>query len=153
MSRGATVNPVRSRFLSPGWLAGHVLVLACALVCGWLGWWQLERALSSTGSGLNLGYALQWPLFGIFGVVAWIRFLRMESTREEPEHETETPGRPAPEASQTPEPTVPEQPPAPVAEKWLPGRPKPAAVDADIDPELAEYNRYLKQKAEEWQQR
>lgn len=145
MSRGATVNAVRSRYLSPGWLAGHVLVLLCALVCGWLGWWQLERALSSTGSGLNLGYALQWPLFGVFGIVAWIRFLRMEATRGEEDGET-------PEAAGTPEPVVPAQA-EPVAEKWLPGRPRPAAQDADIDPELAEYNRYLKQKAEQWQQR
>ncbi|MGO1049645.1 hypothetical protein [Crossiella sp. CA198] len=132
---------MRSRYLSPGWLAGHVLVLVVALVCGWLGWWQLERALSSTGSGLNLGYALQWPLFGIFGIVGWIRFLRMESTRADEDE------APEPAAAQA------EQPAEPVAEKWLPGRPKPAAQDADLDPELAEYNRYLKQKAEQWQQR
>ncbi|GAA2802123.1 hypothetical protein GCM10010452_33420 [Crossiella cryophila] len=119
-------------------------MLLVALVCGWLGWWQLERALSTTGSGLNLGYALQWPLFGIFGIVGWIRFLRMESTRADEDQD---------ESAEAPEPEVPEQPAEPVAEKWLPGRPRPAAQDADIDPELAEYNRYLKQKAEQWQQR
>jgi hypothetical protein len=49
------------------------------IVCGGMAYWQLIRAESSTGTLLNAGYALQWPLFGVFFAALWWRMLRSES--------------------------------------------------------------------------
>jgi hypothetical protein len=44
-----------------------------------MAYWQLLRAESPDGSLLNAGYALQWPLFGVFFAVLWWRMLRSEA--------------------------------------------------------------------------
>jgi DNA-binding transcriptional regulator of glucitol operon len=44
-----------------------VAVSALAVVGGaLLAWWQWTRFTSSSGTIQNLGYVLQWPLFGVF---------------------------------------------------------------------------------------
>jgi hypothetical protein len=53
-------NPITPRRLA---IAG-VCLLSFALCLG-LAWWQWERFESATGSWQNLGYVLQWPLFGL----------------------------------------------------------------------------------------
>src|SRR4051812_5701487 len=58
-----------------------LLVLVAALTCLALGWWQWQRYESATGTGQNLGYALQWPVFAGFVVYAYRKFVRYE---EEP---------------------------------------------------------------------
>lgn len=60
-----------------------VLVIVSALACLALAWWQWDRFESSSGSGQNLGYALQWPAFAIFVVYAYRRFVVLESDPEE----------------------------------------------------------------------
>ena len=92
------------------------------LVCCGLAWWQWDRFMSASGTFQNLGYVLQWPLFGLFpAFMFWrIRKLRLQATTEEP-------------AAARPEPEVP----AP--------RPRPDVEPADEDEELAAYNRYLRE--------
>ena len=51
------------------------------MACLALGWWQWERYESASGTGQNLGYALQWPVFAAFVVYAYRKFVRYE---EEP---------------------------------------------------------------------
>jgi len=59
-----------------GWtLLATVIVAGCLAMA----WWQLVRAQSPTGSLLNAGYALQWPLFGVFFAGLWWRMLRAEA--------------------------------------------------------------------------
>ena len=95
------------------------------LVCCGLAWWQWDRFMSASGTFQNLGYVLQWPLFGLFpAFMFWrIRKLRQKAEAEGPVT------------------------PAPVAEVPAP-RPRPdgpkAPVD-DEDEELAAYNRYLRE--------
>jgi DNA-binding transcriptional regulator of glucitol operon len=98
---------------------GIVVVCVVSLVgCVGLAWWQWERFESATGSWQNLGYVLQWPLFGLFPAFV---FWRLRKLRREPD----TPPKAAP----------------PPPEPWAPA---PRAVGQDDDdPELAEYNRYL----------
>jgi DNA-binding transcriptional regulator of glucitol operon len=104
-----------------------VLVIVAALACLALAWWQWQRFESVSGTGQNLGYALQWPLFAVFVVYAYRKFVRYE---EEPP--------PAHDADAVTE----------IPEGLLPERPKPAASPA-ADPALAEYNAYLAKLAKQ----
>jgi DNA-binding transcriptional regulator of glucitol operon len=135
---------VLRRFLSPRWLAFHLLVLVLAAAFLGLGWWQLRRAAG--GNALSWGYALQWPVFAGFTIFVWYRTLR-DAVR--PPGSGHQDGRPrgsdrpdgasaAQAAGRNPELPVPD----------LPARPTPAAVAEDEDPELAAYNRYLAALAE-----
>jgi len=120
------------RFLSPRWLALHLLMVAAFGVCLFMAWWQLTRAQG--GNALSWGYTFEWPVFGVFAVVFWIRLIRDERRRvaaesrpdEQPEQER-------------------------ITQPVLPGAPRvirrterrvPAAPVED-DPELAAYNAYL----------
>lgn len=105
------------------------LVAVAALGCLALGWWQWQRFESSTGTGQNLGYALQWPLFAGFAVFAYFRFVRLErESEEQPVEDTPTPRPPRAEAVRE------------IPAGILPER--PAAPRAD-DPETVAYNAYL----------
>ncbi|WP_181771179.1 hypothetical protein [Amycolatopsis pittospori] len=106
-------------------IAGVCLV-SLALCCG-LAWWQWERFSSASGTFQNLGYVLQWPLFGLFpAFMFWrIRTLRRraaEADAQEQVVETAVPEVPAPRR-----------------------RTAPAPEPAPEDDELAAYNRYLRE--------
>ncbi len=73
---------VYRRFTTPGWIAGHVLVLAALLTCLRLGWWQWDRTQEATGTAQNFGYALLWPAFGAAFVYMWVRFLHLELIKD-----------------------------------------------------------------------
>lgn len=106
------------RLLAPRWLAWHALTLVVAVVFLRLGLWQWHQAVA-TRSPQNMGYALQWPVFALFGVAVWWRVCR-DAVRPRPPDKPRKPARrPAPE----PAPAVP--------------------VTDEEDPELAAYNRYL----------
>lgn len=159
------------RFLRPGWIAGHVLVLAAALTCLRLGWWQWERAHESDGTAQNLGYSMLWPAFAAAFIYMWIRFLKLEKIKQAEDDEqadrdlaellTEIdppadPGSPAP-AGAVPDDPAEEDPAADRAEHI--GRQRPsdgyvlsvATVDVEDpdDPELTAYNQALAALAEE----
>lgn len=91
--------------------------------CLLLAWWQWTRYESNSGTFLNLGYALQWPMFAAFCVYAYFKFVRLEETP--PSYEQTDTAR----ATEIPA-------------GLLPERPK-AAAPADDDPTLREYNAYL----------
>ncbi len=101
---------------------GIVALCVLSLVaCVGLAWWQWQRFESVTGSWQNLGYVLQWPLFGLFPA---FMFWRLRKLRRGQPAEQPPPSRP---------PLLPEM--APAA--------PPARPPEDDDPELAAYNRYL----------
>ncbi|MEU3624686.1 hypothetical protein BS329_00225 [Amycolatopsis coloradensis] len=116
-------SPVTLRRLG---IAGVCLV-SLALCCG-LAWWQWERFSSASGTFQNLGYVLQWPLFGLFpAFMFWrIRKLRRQAAEADtPERTAGTvvPEVPAPRRRRVPEP----------------------APSAPEDDELAAYNKYLRE--------
>jgi DNA-binding transcriptional regulator of glucitol operon len=75
-----------------------VAVSVLAVVGGaLLAWWQWTRYTSATGTLQNLGYVLQWPLFGVFpGFMFW-RIHRTARRERELDAAEPTPERPAPE--------------------------------------------------------
>ncbi|MER7382481.1 hypothetical protein ABT337_12455 [Saccharopolyspora hirsuta] len=122
--------------LTPRWLLLHVLFIAATIATGFLAVWQWDRAHEAGGSFQNLGYALQWPLFGAFTIFLWVRVMRMDLSRER-EQEESAPQAEADSAAEEPA----EQ---PVVRRKRPLVPPPAPrVEEDDDPELAAYNRYL----------
>jgi DNA-binding transcriptional regulator of glucitol operon len=120
-----------------------VLVIAAAVTCLALGWWQWNRFQSAGGTAQNLGYALQWPLFAGFFVYAYRRFVRLEHDREQtvtdPTAEPETAAYPA---ESTPPARGATRDRTEIPAHLLPSRPVAAAPER-ADPVLAEYNRYL----------
>lgn len=97
-----------------------VLVVAAAVGCLALGWWQWTRFESAGGTAQNLGYALQWPLFAGFVIYAYRRFVQLEDTGPAVSSES--------------------APPTEIPAGLLP--PRPAAA-ADPGTTMTEYNRYL----------
>jgi DNA-binding transcriptional regulator of glucitol operon len=108
--------------------AGIIALCAvCLVACVGLAWWQWQR-FENGGTWQNLGYVLQWPLFGLFPAFMFWRLRKLRTQPREPEPE---PG-PARAESQPPPPRAPAGP----------------AVRQDVgddDPELAAYNRMLAQ--------
>jgi DNA-binding transcriptional regulator of glucitol operon len=103
-----------------------VAVSLIAVVGGLLlAWWQWNRYQSASGTLQNLGYVLQWPLFGVFPAFMFWRIRR--TAKRERAHDA------APE---------PEQPTAPTSVD-----PRLTYVQntnvADEDSELLAYNEYL----------
>jgi DNA-binding transcriptional regulator of glucitol operon len=75
-----------------------VAVSAVAVVGGaLLAWWQWTRYTSASGTLQNLGYVLQWPLFGVFpGFMFW-RIARTARREREMDNAEQTPERTDPE--------------------------------------------------------
>lgn len=127
---------VNRRLLTPRWVLVHLVFLAAFAATLWLGWWQWESAHEAGGSFRNLGYALQWPLFGGFVAFLWYQIARMAGAPEQGADE----GDPAPEAS--PDESAPRDDARPRSRR-SPVPPPAPPVDSDEDPELAAYNAYL----------
>lgn len=125
------------RLCSPAWLARHAVAIALVAAFLGLGWWQISRA--AAGNALSWAYAVEWPIFAGFVVFLWFREARRTL------HLSSDCGDPAPERV-TVEPA-----PAPVVGRPVVGRPvrssraaATSTADPDDDPELAEYNQYLR---------
>jgi DNA-binding transcriptional regulator of glucitol operon len=99
--------------------------LVSLLVCCGLAWWQWDRFTSANGTFQNLGYVLQWPLFGLFPAFMFWRIRKLnQKAGEAPAPVEERPEVPTPR----PRPDVAETHP-----------------DEEEDEELAAYNRYLRE--------
>jgi hypothetical protein len=103
--------------ITPQRLAIAVVCAVSLVGCCALAWWQWTRFESASGTFQNLGYVLQWPLFGLFPAFMVWRIRRLDAQRKaEP-----------PAAA-----------PAPVVTVDAVREPV-----VDSDDELAVYNRYL----------
>lgn len=63
-----TVEAV-SVLLRPRWLALHAFTVLVVAGCAGAAYWQF--LVAKDGSGRSLGYALQWPAIGLFGLGVW----------------------------------------------------------------------------------
>lgn len=138
-----------------------VLAVVLAVAALALGWWQMERFSSASGTAQNLGYAMQWPLFGAFALFAYFRFVRLEQEAGTEDAESANPatnsagtgGKAGSTTATGAEPTGDDgsarsghrrttavREPREIPAGFLPERPRAAR---DTDPVLAEYNSYL----------
>lgn len=129
--RGATprLDKVKRSLLTPRWLLVHLLFVAAVVATGFLAVWQWDRAHEAGGTFQNLGYSLQWPLFGGFTLFFWYRVIRMRPDQDDA----------APDAP--PQPGVAETETSVTGRALVPAPAPPVAEDED--PELAAYNQYL----------
>ncbi len=67
--------PLRVRIVQWFFLGAAVIATLC------LAWWQWDRWHDSDGTFQNRGYALQWPLFGLFFIVAYRKYMEYERDR------------------------------------------------------------------------
>lgn len=68
-----------------------------------LAWWQWNRWQSSGGSFQNLGYAIQWPIFGIFFVVAYRKYIQYEKERLQGDVAPAAPAQPSDDITEVPQ--------------------------------------------------
>ena len=114
---GADRSALR-RLVRPGWLVLHLVALVGFVGCVGLGRWQWQRA-EELGRIQNYSYALEWWLFAAFAVFLWVK--TMADSLEEPDDDL---GAETEQAVALP----------PVTEQ-----------DDEDDPELAAYNRHLRE--------
>ena|SRR5215217_4548402 len=119
-----------------------VCALSLAVCCG-LAWWQWERFSSANGTFQNLGYVLQWPLFGLFPAFMFWRIRALRRAAEQSDTEQDQTEQSGFQQAQ-------------ILETQLSQRAEPKINDArstvdqlvpenSEEAELAAYNRYLAQ--------
>lgn len=108
------------------WAGRIALSVVSLIVCCGLAWWQWDRYQSASGTFQNLGYVLQWPLFGLFPAFMFYRMHRLRQA----------------------ELAAPEEPSEPAAQERATVAVRQQAITEptgdEADDELAAYNRYLR---------
>ncbi len=83
------VRAVR-RFLTPGWIAVHLLVAAVVVVMIGLGRWQLRVSDDKHFDLQNFSYTLQWWAFSACALFFWLRVMRDALREPAPNEQTGT---------------------------------------------------------------
>lgn len=118
-------------YLTPGWLAFHLLTIALVVTMVLLGHWQLDVSDRKHFNIQNFAYALQWWLFSAFALGMWVRIVRDRGASGT------APGQNAEPAGQAPSDV-------PYRRYVMPSSADAAPAD---DPVRAAYNDYLAQLA------
>ena len=74
---------MKSKYFSVRAFGLHIALALWIAVCAYAAWWQVGRA--AEGNALSYFYAIEWPVFAIFGVLGWYALLNMEKVTEEQE--------------------------------------------------------------------
>lgn len=102
-----------------------------------LAWWQWTRYQSASGTLQNLGYVLQWPLFGVFPAFMFWRIYRTAQRERALDAEAEpTPVEQEPELRTGVDPRL------------VYTQNRTVTYEADEDQELLAYNRRLAELAD-----
>lgn len=81
---------MKSKWWGTRALVLHVTLVVWLAMCAAAAWWQLGRAVQ--GNALSFMYAIEWPVFGVLGVLGWYTMLNMEAvtaSKEEARREFE----------------------------------------------------------------
>jgi hypothetical protein len=76
---------VKSKWFSSRAIFLHLALLVWLALCAVAAWWQVGRAVQ--GNALSFMYSIEWPVFGVLGVLGWFAMLNMERATEEEERE------------------------------------------------------------------
>lgn len=74
---------MKSKYLSRRALVLHLALLFWIAMCASAAWWQVGRAIE--GNSLSFLYSIEWPVFGVLGVLGWYAMLNMEKVTEHQE--------------------------------------------------------------------
>jgi hypothetical protein len=74
---------VKSKWFNSRALLLHVSLVSWLTLCAVAAWWQVGRAVQ--GNALSFMYSIEWPVFGVLGVLGWYAMLNMEKVTEEQE--------------------------------------------------------------------
>jgi DNA-binding transcriptional regulator of glucitol operon len=74
---------VRSKYFSRRAIGLHLALVFWVALCASAAFWQVGRALE--GNSLSYLYMIEWPVFGVFGILGWWAMLNMEKVTEDQE--------------------------------------------------------------------
>ncbi len=99
---------MKSKYLSRRALVLHICLVLWVSMCAAAAWWQVSRAVN--GNSLSFLYAIEWPCFGVLGVLGWYAMLNtekvtanQEAARREYEEQMRAEARAARAQSEEPE--------------------------------------------------
>jgi DNA-binding transcriptional regulator of glucitol operon len=95
---------VKSKYFSRRAILLHFAMVFWVALCGAAAWWQVGRAIG--GNSLSYMYSIEWPVFGVLGVLGWYALINQdkvtayqEQARREYEEKMREQARQAREAS------------------------------------------------------
>jgi hypothetical protein len=71
---------VKSRYFSRRAVGLHLALVAWLAIVVICSYWQVGRALQ--GNSLSFMYSIEWPVFGILGILGWYALLNVEQITE-----------------------------------------------------------------------
>jgi hypothetical protein len=74
---------VQSRYFSRRAIGIHFSLITWLALCVSCSYWQVGRALQ--GNSLSYLYAIEWPVFGILGLLGWYALLHVDHVSEHQE--------------------------------------------------------------------
>jgi DNA-binding transcriptional regulator of glucitol operon len=76
---------VKSKWFSSRAFLLHLVLLLWLAICASAAWWQVGRAIQ--GNTLSYMYSIEWPVFGVLGVLGWYAMLNMDRVTEHDQRE------------------------------------------------------------------
>ncbi len=76
---------MKSKWFSSRAFLLHFVLLVWLAICASAAWWQVGRAIQ--GNTLSFMYSIEWPVFGVLGVLGWYALLNMEKVTEHDQRE------------------------------------------------------------------
>jgi DNA-binding transcriptional regulator of glucitol operon len=67
---------VKSKYFSGRAFVIHFCLILWMAMCATAAWWQVGRAIG--GNSLSYIYAIEWPCFGVLGILGWYALLNMD---------------------------------------------------------------------------
>jgi len=67
---------VKSKWFTSRGLLLHLLLILWLALCASAAWWQVGRAVQ--GNSLSFMYSIEWPVFGVLGVLGWYAMLNLD---------------------------------------------------------------------------
>lgn len=74
---------MRAKYFSRRALGLHFALLLWVALCASAAWWQVGRAIE--GNSLSFLYSIEWPVFGVLGVLGWYALLNLEKVTADQE--------------------------------------------------------------------